>query len=367
MKLAKVAIEEREALIFIARDISERKRIEEKLIKSNEELELRVKERTQELANSYQELQLRDSQQALLIRMEEFLHRCTTLEEAIPIIANTLESMFETFNGFWSVPGPNQNETWTTIKEWGSRKEWKEIWHPEMNGQRETLSSNFETSSNEIFISLVIHGENFGIIRIHSEHAISSSIRQIAQTSTEIIKLSLFDLKLNASLREQAMVDPLTGLYNRRYLNDTLARELDIAVRNQSKLSLALLDIDHFKRFNDGYGHPAGDLVLKVIAQKLKRNLRKSDIACRYGGEEFMLILLNSGLKDAQERVHLICQNIRSERIHYSGKLFPALTLSGGLACYPEHGSSLEDLIECADKALYQSKQTGRDRITVLD
>lgn len=168
-------------------------------------------------------------------------------------------------------------------------------------------------------------------------------------------------------LREQATHDPLTGLFNRRYLDDTLARELSLSWRRSSCLSLVILDIDHFKRINDVFGHNAGDLALKECARVLSRNLRKSDIACRLGGEEFALVLPDSSLDGTLRRVQEICSLIKGLAVRYDGQLLGRITVSAGIAAAPEHAFTAGDLMRAVDEALYAAKHAGRDQIVVRE
>jgi len=179
----------------------------------------------------------------------------------------------------------------------------------------------------------------------------------------ETIKLSLANLKLRKTLQEQATRDPLTGLFNRRYLEDTLPRELHGAMRREARISLAMIDLDNFKNFNDTFGHDTGDLVLRESARLLHDNLRKSDIACRYGGEEFAIVLIDSSLANASQRLEQVRLLFEKLEIRHSGQLLSSTTMSGGVAEAPEHGSTMEELMRAADEALYAAKQAGRNRV----
>lgn len=166
-------------------------------------------------------------------------------------------------------------------------------------------------------------------------------------------------------LRAQAIRDPLTGLFNRQYLDETLMRELRRSRRRKGPFSLAMLDIDHFKIFNDTYGHAAGDEVLKELGKLLRETVRASDIACRYGGEEFVLVLLDADLAAGLPTVERVCREIKRKQCVYRGQTLPGITVSAGLAQYPVHGTSPEELLRAADEALYAAKNAGRDRIEI--
>jgi diguanylate cyclase (GGDEF)-like protein/PAS domain S-box-containing protein len=181
------------------------------------------------------------------------------------------------------------------------------------------------------------------------------------------LKQRLDDIhELQAQLREQVMRDPLTGMYNRRYLDDALPGEIARAIRERTPLSLMMVDIDHFKRVNDTHGHQAGDEVLKMLADILRSEARRSDVACRYGGEEFVLLLPKMNLESASLRAERWRQMFAEMELPVeNGKL--RCTLSVGIAVFPEHGNSAEDLLRNGDRALYLAKALGRNRVAVYD
>lgn len=189
---------------------------------------------------------------------------------------------------------------------------------------------------------------------------------QSLKAANEELHLRVFEVqRLQAELHEQTIHDPLTGLYNRRYLRDALARQIMQAKRANSTLTFVMADIDHFKFVNDSYGHQAGDEVLVQVASLLKKHARGSDIACRYGGEEFLLVFPGTSLELAHKRAEEIQQNCAALSIQHEGKNI-AVMLSFGVAAYPDHGKQWEQIIVKADKALYQSKCNGRNQVTVF-
>jgi diguanylate cyclase (GGDEF)-like protein/PAS domain S-box-containing protein len=167
---------------------------------------------------------------------------------------------------------------------------------------------------------------------------------------------------LHEQLQFQAIHDPLTGLYNRLFLNENLERELLLAERQGYEVSVVMSDLDHFKMINDCYGHQAGDAVLKVFADILKRHARASDLDCRYGGEEFFLVLPDTSQQTASERAELIRSALAAQPIVVSDRTI-AVTASFGVATYPASGVSSAALIGAADKALYAAKDAGRNRV----
>jgi diguanylate cyclase (GGDEF)-like protein/PAS domain S-box-containing protein len=177
---------------------------------------------------------------------------------------------------------------------------------------------------------------------------------------TQLIEIGL----LQSQLREQAIRDALTHLFNRRYLEETLERELARASREGYPLCIVMMDIDHFKDVNDTYGHEAGDLVLKTLAQKVTNQSRQGDFVCRFGGEEFVLVMPNITIDVARERANTLHKSISTEYIRF-GRFNLNITVSMGISWFPAHGEKKEDLLRAADRALYAAKHAGRNRVFV--
>lgn len=185
------------------------------------------------------------------------------------------------------------------------------------------------------------------------------------RTANEILSANLAEIHaLHINLQDQAMRDPLTGLYNRRYLDEMLQREVTRARRENYPVSLAMIDLDHFKRVNDTYGHQTGDRLLQLLGAMLQAKARDTDIPCRYGGEEFVLLLPGLSQTIARERAEQWLEAFSALATEHGGREIRT-TLSIGLATYPDHATGAEDLIACADRALYQAKNAGRNRVEV--
>jgi len=203
---------------------------------------------------------------------------------------------------------------------------------------------------------------------------------ELSQLAQAFDDMALALQQREQKLHEQAISDPLTGLYNRRYLSEFLPRELARSRRSAAPLAVMLIDLDHFKRVNDSFGHEAGDIVLKAIAALLKGKVRGSDIACRYGGEEFALILPDTGLDAALRRAEDIrlaiarlalghagtpLGKITTSFLGHAGTPLGKITTSLGIALFPDHGEDTDALLRTADVALYAAKGAGRDRVVV--
>jgi diguanylate cyclase (GGDEF)-like protein len=178
------------------------------------------------------------------------------------------------------------------------------------------------------------------------------------------------EVELQAALKlvqEQAIHDPLTGLYNRRQMEELLSREFLRAQRSGSMFAVVMVDIDHFKRINDTHGHETGDEVLARIATVLGNGIRRSDIACRYGGEEFLLLLLGSSAENAVRRATEIRHSLRNLVLSLRGGATLSITASFGVAACPEHGTDRDALLRAADQALYRAKNSGRDQVVAAE
>jgi diguanylate cyclase (GGDEF)-like protein/PAS domain S-box-containing protein len=202
-----------------------------------------------------------------------------------------------------------------------------------------------------------------GDILLSQEQTIPKDKQQLAVTVARQISMGLANLTLRETLRHQSIRDSLTGLYNRRYLEESLEREIHLARRNKKTLGVIMLDVDHFKRFNDTFGHDAGDVVLRELGFFLQNNIRRSDIACRYGGEELTVILPGASLEQITVRAEQLRLGVKALKLVYQGQSLGNISLSLGLACFPQHGDSGKDVIQVADAALYQAKRQGRDRV----
>jgi len=170
---------------------------------------------------------------------------------------------------------------------------------------------------------------------------------------------------LHSQLHEQAIRDPLTGLFNRRYMSDTLERETHRAERHQHPLSMLMIEIDSFKRFNDSFGHAAGDVTLQQVAKLIQANTRADDIACRFGGDEFTLIMPETTLESAIQCAERLRESAAHLELHYNGRPLGNLTLSIGVAVFPKHGETAALTLRAADEAMYEAKQAGKNQVIV--
>ena len=192
----------------------------------------------------------------------------------------------------------------------------------------------------------------------YSDHKI-----KVLSAVAETIALALSNITLQETLRQQSIRDVLTGLYNRRYMEESLTRELHRAQRENASVGVLMFDIDHFKDFNDVYGHDGGDAMLHELGSFLLKSTRGEDIVCRYGGEEFVAVFPNATLENAAKRADELRRGIKELAVFHLGMPLRKCTISMGVASFPEHGRTSEEIIKAADNALYRAKNEGRDRV----
>jgi diguanylate cyclase (GGDEF)-like protein/PAS domain S-box-containing protein len=219
-------------------------------------------------------------------------------------------------------------------------------------------------------VPILAQGEALGIVHFQATDdapILADAEISLKTTFASQVGLSVANIRLRDALRTQSIRDPLTGLYNRRYLGEMLERETRRAVRAEHGLGILMLDLDHFKKFNDTYGHDAGDTVLRETASFLTKSVRAEDIVCRYGGEEFVVILPMADLSASQARAERIRSHIRELAVLHQGQSVGPVTVSVGVAELPNHGTAPKELLEAADAALYRAKREGRNRVMVAD
>ncbi len=232
-------------------------------------------------------------------------------------------------------------------------------------------------ASNErfLFAPISTSGEMQGMLQIHIEQwytipsqeereRIAASKWMLATRIVEHYSLYLVNLRLRERLQKEAIRDPLTGLYNRRHMEASLEREALRTIRKNNSLGIIMFDLDHFKLFNDTYGHEAGDLVLQSVGETIVDNIRGEDIACRYGGEEFLVILPDASLEDTAQQARQMRIKIKEIRLMYEGHEL-RVTTSMGVAAFPYHSVKVSEVLNEADKALYEAKGSGRDQVVI--
>ncbi len=359
--------------MIISQDITERKQAELQLQRANEQLHQ---------ANAW--LRERNREVLLLNQMSDLLQGCTGLAEAYEVIAVSAAKLFPGQAGALYLLRRAGSNQFDVVTAWGTsapaaatleQPDCQALQQPDCNftstGGAMCRDIKDGDGAMVLCVPLLVRGETLGIL--HLRHAtppdaeVCRRRRQLADIVARQVSLALTNLTLREQLQQQAIRDPLTGLYNRRYLDATLPRELQHADRHGHAVAVVMLDIDHFKRFNDTYGHDAGDTLLREVGSFLQAHTRGEDIACRYGGEEFMLVLPGASLEATLLRTETIRTDIRVLTVEHQGQPLAGVTASLGVAVFPGHGTSADILIRTADQALYQAKRTGRDCVVVAE
>lgn len=215
---------------------------------------------------------------------------------------------------------------------------------------------------------ILAHGETVGLLHLraheHKGEAFHAS-KKLAQLCAEQISMAIANVQMRDQLHDQSVRDPLTGLFNRRHMTETLRKSITRSQQTGARLSLVAVDVDHFKKFNDTHGHDAGDMVLRAVGAALEQGCDRDEVACRIGGEEFMLILPDNAPEDAVTRAEQIRQAVEAVSVRYGEKSLPRITISVGVSHYPAHGTMPQDLMRAADDALYTAKDKGRNQVQV--
>jgi diguanylate cyclase (GGDEF)-like protein/PAS domain S-box-containing protein len=342
-----------------------------------------VRKEHEEMTSMVTALRQRDVEMQAINRMNDLLQTCTVKEEAYKVITLMAGDLFDLHPGAVAIVHP-EDQHLETVSRWGGEVHMEPIFKMQdcwaiRRGQPHEVSGDGEGLPCTHFISqpdggsyclpLTVQGETLGLLTLTGKSAQADGTERnyhsLAQSMGEAVKLSLSNLRLREKLKEQATHDSLTGLFNIRYLDEYLPRELHRSARAESPLCIAMFDLDHFKRLNDTLGHHTGDGMLRDVGTLLTGTLRQSDMAIRYGGEEFLVVLPDSSLADAIQCVEQIRAGITAILIPEANGRVGQMTVSVGVAMAGEHGETAKELIRAADNALYSAKQGGRDRVVV--
>jgi diguanylate cyclase (GGDEF)-like protein/PAS domain S-box-containing protein len=333
-----------------------------------------------------QELELQRSQMVLLNEMAGLLECCATTKEACTVVGEFARKFFpEARSGTLFTFKASRNLV-EAAAFWGDAAALEPVFAPQScwalrRGQPHWSDISAKGIScphlsgapqhKFLCLPMVGQGETLGVLQVEflalaNELPDANDVKQrLGMTVASQIALSLGSLQLRETLRDQSIRDPLTGLFNRRFMQESLEREMMRARRKRHSISLLYIDIDHFKRFNDTFGHDAGDFVLRSVADTLRGFFRGDDVTCRCGGEEFAVILPESLLTHAALRAEDLRKEMKKLKLHYRERTLDPISISVGVAVFPDHGQTSEELLKIADQCLYESKAGGRDRVTV--
>ncbi|MEC4804557.1 MAG: diguanylate cyclase [Jaaginema sp. PMC 1079.18] len=350
------------------------------------ESQQKLQKANRELGSSIVNLRQRNTEMLLLGEISNFLQACLSIEEACQTIASLISPLFPHCAGAIFLTRASRNRL-DRIVAWGGECHSQDSFYPQdcwalrrgqthlVDVERRGLRCQHshhpveDEADYTLCIPMIAQGETLGLFYLSSRvaTAFSPERKRLAQTVSEQIGLAIANLHLRETLHYQSTRDPLTGLFNRRYLEEYLQQELERSKRNNQEIAVIMIDIDHFKRVNDTYGHDAGDYILQVVCNVIKKRLRSSDVACRYGGEEILIVLPESSLTTASDRAETIRSLISSQTIRYDNLAIEPITASFGVATFPIHGNSSQMLIQSADRALYEAKAQGRDRVVIAE
>jgi diguanylate cyclase (GGDEF)-like protein len=359
---------------FLIRDARRRRTLDQQIFSTNSQLEVTVLT-----------LQKRASESALLMSAREELQLCTTITQAHQAVVRYTRQLLPSVEAALLIINNSRNlveiaaasEGETSLLDGftidaccglrSGRMRWRKP------GQSEVHCDHFMSARPENYLCfpLAAHGDTLGILYVECPTSLVAveagrnldSLEELA----EIASMSIAGLNLRSRLEHQSIRDGLTDLYNRHFMEISLDREIRRAARTSNELAILMLDVDHFKNFNDSYGHEAGDCILREVAETFRRSVRQEDIICRYGGEEFVIILPETTCTAAFERAEYIRERISELRVRFRGDALREVTISIGVATFPQSGSTLEEILRAADRALYMAKHNGRNQVVMAD
>lgn len=345
-----------------------------------------LRQLNQKLESSVKALERHNRASSLLNKLDNALDTCINMDEAYAVIAKHVPQFFSVQSGALCIFDRPRNLV-EPVTLWGDTRPenrgflGNECWALRRGHSYWVRDSNTEivcphlrgTSWNgHLCVPMMAHGETLGVMVVQGRAPATLDVEeaqignpeaecQFAETLTEHLALALANLRLLEALRVQSVRDPLTGLFNRRYMEESLGRALSAASRHYLPVAVVMLDLDRFKECNDTHGHPAGDALLREFGDFLQSHVRGEDIACRYGGDEFVLVFPEAAVCIAEKRTDVIRCTFKNSvrREDDVGSMTP--TLSIGIAVAPEHGLSSKALLEAADAALYRAKNEGGD------
>jgi diguanylate cyclase (GGDEF)-like protein len=349
-----------------------------------------LRETNDTLTRSMSALTAKTAQARTLAEMSDILQSCLTLDEARDVISRFFRELLPEDSGAVYLHNVSR-ECMEPLLVWGAKAPSAgpfgadDCWalrrgrpHKVNTAESVVLCRHItdQPGGSCQCIPLVAQNEAFGLLYIASQasakqetsvdgRVLSEEHDLLVRRMAETVALACANLRLRETLRYQSIRDSLTGLFNRRYLDETLDREIRRAYRQSRPVSVILLDLDHFKQFNDTLGHGAGDSLLRALGDFLRGQVRQEDIACRYGGEEFALVLPDAALEIARDRAEQIREGIKHLAWQQQIPSAESVTVSAGVAVFPQHGASASAILQEADRALYAAKAGGRDRVIV--
>lgn len=341
-----------------------------------------LQESYEKLANGMKELQKKNEQITLLVEMSDIMLACGSQEELSYVMAKYSQRLLQFSSGYLFIMHPSKNYL-EKAASWGNPQPHdltftpEQCWAIRLGRIHYAGSSRIELMcSHTMFaeqpelsllcVPLMAQNDIYGLLYLEVGLEFDENQQLLITAFAELTALALANVRLRENLRYQSIRDPLTGLYNRRYLEDFLFKQLHQAERTKASFAILMLDLDHFKKINDTFGHDAGDLVLKELGQILNSDIRLGDIAARYGGEEFVLLLYDIDAQAAKMKAENLRSAISNLQVKYGAQPVGQITASIGISIYPDDAKSPAEVIEAADKALYQAKNKGRNKVILF-
>jgi diguanylate cyclase (GGDEF)-like protein len=353
-------------------------------------LNQRLEEASGRLNTALREAEQHTWEASKLTELVDILQSCQSVEEAYNIVKDILPSILPSKSGALCITSGSRDVV-EAVATWGDTNSTEKAFIPNncwalRRGKAHIVEDSASplrcahitgsAAGGHVCVPLAAQGETLGVLYLEcpsesgnpapgqsTDHGETLGRQAIAVT--ERISWALANLGLREVLRSQSIRDPLTGLFNRRYMEESLERELRRAARNQEGVAVLMLDVDHFKRFNDTFGHQAGDTLLRELGDFLSKRTRGQDIACRFGGEEFVLILTGADVEAARKRADLLREEVSQLTVLHAGHILGKISFSIGISAFPDHAASVVELLDAADKALYRAKTEGRNRVVV--
>ncbi|NKE48319.1 diguanylate cyclase [Roseomonas frigidaquae] len=339
-----------------------------------------------EIEKTVRALQIERNYVGRIGEINSFLQSCKSLQEIGSLASTFLERLFPNYSGALYLYAASRNQL-VRHAQWGGSDS-PEVVLPEhcwglRRGQVHRFSAGAPVCAHHhgeapehdsLCLPLIAYGETIGLLSFvaqkgaaEDEEAFDASMSQFSEMAARQLSLAVANLQLRDSLKEQAIRDPLTGAFNRRYLEIVGEKEIAQSLRLNQPLAVVMLDVDHFKKFNDVHGHAAGDFVLVTVCDYIRRHIRESDWMFRYGGEEFVLLIGEAGLHEIEARVDALRAGVAELTIANANAVLPSVTVSIGVAVIESNRMNLQAALRHADRALYASKAAGRNRVTFAE
>ncbi len=349
-------------------------------------VEMRQREHAQRELNRQTDLLVkalteRTRKATLLAKMGELLQNCGHVNESFPVVASFAPKLFPDMRGALFIINPADKLLelaihWSDCQIEDTAFPLDSCWalrtgRIHQAGSHESIACGHAIRLNSPYLCLPVRAQRelVGVLhfQLMADHQLPELEIAVLESFAEQVGLSLANIRLREELRAQSIRDPLSGLFNRRYLEETAQRELARALRARHELGIVMLEIDHFKTFNHAFGHHAGDAIVRELGSFLSGNVRGDDIPCRFSEEEFVLLLAGAGLKTAHQRAEDLRLRISQLNVISQGKRLDNITVSVGVACFPGHGADLPELLNAVDAALYKAKRNGHNQVVVAE